>query len=131
MDTVHPNLQLLQRLDIHNLDSCKDIISEDFVFHYFNPNLFDLEGDYVGLAGLQDFFRTLGEKMTGTFNVEPISATAVGNELVVSQTRNSMTFQKRPIVIDVVVVWRFVDGKIAEAWDIPSAYTEVAVEEAN
>ena len=48
---------------------------------------------------------------------------AVGDELVVVQTRNSLTLEGQPITIDVVVVWRIVDGRITEVWDIPSAYT--------
>ncbi len=58
--------------------------------------------------------------------VKPISMTAVGDELVVVQTRNTMTLQGQPIAIDVVVVWRFVDGRIAEVWDIPSVYASAA-----
>jgi len=30
------------------------------------------------------------------------------------------------IALDVAVVWRIVDGKFAEAWDIPSAFTLAA-----
>ena len=49
--------------------------------------------------------------------------TAVGDELVVTHTKNRMTLQGRPIATDVVVVWRIVDGRIAEVWDIPSVHT--------
>ena len=34
-----------------------------------------------------------------------------------------MTLQGRPIAIDVVVVWRIVDDRISEVWDIPSVHT--------
>ncbi len=50
--------------------------------------------------------------------MEPISATAVGDELVVTQTKNTMTIQGQTIVSDVVAVWRIIEGRIAEVWDI-------------
>jgi len=34
-----------------------------------------------------------------------------------------MTLQGRPVAIDAVAVWRIVDGRIAEVWDIPSVHT--------
>jgi hypothetical protein len=123
MEKPHPNLLLLERLDIRNIDACKDLFDDSFVFHYFNPNLPDLEGDYVGVEGLKNFFSTLGEMTSGSFEVLPVSATPVGDELVVVQTRNKLTLDQQPIAIDVVVVWRAVDGKFREAWDIPSAYS--------
>ncbi len=126
MTKEHPNILLLSKLDIRDLDASEPLFSEDFVWHYFNPKLRDLEGSYAGVDGLRTFFGRLAGKSEGTFKVEPISATPVGNELVVVRTRNSMAFDKDPIAVDVVVVWRVVDGKIAEGWDIPSAYTLAA-----
>jgi predicted SnoaL-like aldol condensation-catalyzing enzyme len=93
------------------------------VWHYLNPKLPDLQGDYVGLKGLQAFFKTLGEKTAGTFKVEPVSVTAVGDELVVAHVRDTLTIQTQSIAIDAVAVWRIVNGRISEAWDIPSVYT--------
>jgi len=52
-----------------------------------------------------------------------ISVNAFGDELVVIHVRNSMSIEGQSIAIDAVVVWRIVNGKIAEAWDIPSAHT--------
>lgn len=126
MNTAHPNLLLLGQLDLRDLESCKDLIAENFVFHYFNPKLPDLEGDYVGHEGFKNFFDRLAQMTSGTFEVQPITATPVGDELVVVQTRNTLTLDSHAIAIDVVVVWRFVDGKFAEAWDIPSVYTLAA-----
>lgn len=50
--------------------------------------------------------------------------TAVGDELVVVQTKNTMILEGEAIAVDVVIVWRIVDGRIKEVWDIPSAYTQ-------
>ncbi|MEM8876832.1 MAG: nuclear transport factor 2 family protein [Pseudomonadota bacterium] len=120
----HPNISLLERLDPSDLASSTELFSEDVVFHYFNSELPDLNGDYVGVAGIRTFFETLGQKTAGTFKVTPVSATAVGDELVVTQTRNTLTLEGEAIAIDVVVVWRFINGRIAEVWDIPSVYTQ-------
>ncbi|MCR9136656.1 MAG: nuclear transport factor 2 family protein [Alphaproteobacteria bacterium] len=130
MTADHPNVRLLKQLDLGNLGAMTDLFAPDFVWHYFNPKLPDLEGDYAGLDGLQRFFRNLGGKSAGTFKVEPISVTAYGDELVVAHVRDTMAIDGQSIVLDALAVWRMVDGRIAEGWDIPainaaSALTEV------
>ncbi|GGH41368.1 hypothetical protein SAMN05444007_11922 [Cribrihabitans marinus] len=123
MNADHPNLALLSKLDIRDLDASAPLFSDDFVWHNFNPNLPDVEGDYAGLDGLKQFFATIAGKTSGTFRVVPVSAFPFGDELVVVHARDFMEFDGNPIGIDVAVVWRIVEGKIAEGWDIPSAFT--------
>ncbi len=83
-----------------------------------------MQGDYVGLSGLQDFFARLAKMTDGTFKVNPVSFTPIGDELVVLHSKNTMTSFGRQVEIDVVVVWRIVEGRIAEVWDIvPSVHT--------
>jgi len=126
MAQEHPNISLIKRLNPLDMASAIDLFADDVVFHYFNPKLPDLQGDYVGPAGIRQFFDAIGALSQGTFNVEPRAVTPVGDELVVVQTRNTMTFEGEPIAIDVMVVWRIVEGRITEVWDIPSAYTLAA-----
>lgn len=123
MTEEHPNVSLMKHLDPANLAGCTELFADNVVFHYFNPNLPELQGDYVGLAGIRRFFAAIHAQSAGTFKVEPVSITPAGDELVVVRTKNTLTLKNRPIAIDVVVVWRIVDGRIAEVWDIPSAYT--------
>lgn len=122
MNGAHPNLALLKRLDFSDLAGAADLFSEDFVWHFFNPRLPDVQGDYHGVSGLQSFFEKLGAATNGTFKVDPISVTPVGDELVVMHNRNRLTFQGVPVETDVVVVWRIVDGRFSEVWDIPSIH---------
>ena len=119
---VHPNIVLLQQLDIRNLDSCTHIIADNFKWHYFNPNLPELEGDYSGIEEFRGFFAKLADISNGSFKVDAIDTRAVGDELVVTQTCNQLALNGEAIEFDVVVVWRIVDGKIVEGWDIPSVY---------
>ena len=126
MTEDHPNLALLSKLDIRDLDASASLFSDDFVWHYFNPKLPDVEGDYIGVDGLKKFFATIAGKTDGTFKVEPISTTPIGEELIVVHVRDTMELEENSIAVDVVVVWRIVEGKIAEAWDIPSAFTLAA-----
>ena len=119
----HPNLVLLSKLNILDLDKSAELFSDGFVWHYFNPNLPDVQGDYVGVEGLKKFFEKIHGKTKGTFRVEPISATPIGEELVVIHARDTLELDAKSIAVDVVVVWRIVDGRFAEAWDIPSAFT--------
>jgi ketosteroid isomerase-like protein len=123
MAEEHANVSLLKRLDLSNLAAAADLFAQDVVFHYFNPRLPDVQGDYVGLTGIRAFFEKIGVLTGDTFRVEPVSITAVGDELVVTQTRNGLTVQGQTIAMDVVVVWRLVDGRIAEVWDIPSVHS--------
>jgi len=98
------------------------LIAEDFVWHFFNFRLPDLEGDYVGLSSLQDFFTALANSTSGTFEAKPIFAIPMGDELVVTHVQERMALDGEAIELDAVVVWRIVAGQIAEAWDIPSLY---------
>lgn len=123
MTKEHPKIALLSKLDLRNLAGSANLFSDDFVWHYFNPNLPDIEGDYSGVAGLAEFFAKLGGETRGSFKVERISATSIGDELVVVHVRNSMERNGEVIAVHAAVVWRLVDGKIVEAWDIPSVYT--------
>lgn len=122
----HPNIRLMQRLDLRNLGASAALFAEDFVWHYFNPKLPDMQGDYEGLEGLQTFFQTIGAKSSGTFSVQPLSATPMGDELVVVHVRDTMVLDGEALAIDAVVVWRIVDGRIAEAWDIPAVHVPAA-----
>ncbi|MEM6840644.1 MAG: nuclear transport factor 2 family protein [Bacteroidota bacterium] len=129
MNHEHPNITILNKFDPTNVAGTADILAEDAVWHFFNPLLPDVQGDYVGLQGFQDFFKNIGGRTDGTFQVNPVSATAIGDELVVVHSKNTMVLKDQPIEIDVVVVWRIVNGKITEVWDIPSVYT-VQIKEA-
>lgn len=118
----HPNLVILSRIDHANIAASADVFAEDVVWRFFNPKLPEVHGDYVGLAGIQTFFEKLMARTEGTFEIRPVSATPVGDELVVVTTKNRLTLDDAKIETDVVVVWRFVEGKVAEVWDIPSVY---------
>ncbi len=123
MTEEHPNVALLKKFNPADPAGAADLLADNFVWHYFNPVLPDLQGDYAGAAGLQAFFEKIGGESKGTFRVQPISATPVGDELVVVQTRNTLVLEEQQIEFDVVVVWRVVDGRIAEGWDIPAVHT--------
>jgi ketosteroid isomerase-like protein len=126
MTEEHPNVSLIKRLDPSDLAGAKDLFAENVVFHYFNPNMPELQGDYVGLDGIRTFFEMIGERTGGTFKVNPVSITAAGDELVVVRSRNTLTIGDRDIALDVVVVWRVLDGRIVEVWDIvPTQPSEV------
>lgn len=122
--TEHPNVSLFNQLDPANVAKSADIFSEDFVWHFFNPSLPQIEGDYVGLEGLQRFFEVISVLTEGTFQVEPISLTPVGDELVIAHVKDRMVLKGNPIELDAVVVWRVVNGLLAEAWDIPSVHSD-------
>ncbi|NNC36479.1 MAG: nuclear transport factor 2 family protein [Acidimicrobiales bacterium] len=124
MTDPHPNLAVLARLNPADMAGSADAFAPDVVFHYFNPHLPDLTGDYIGREGVVAFFAKIGAKSKGTFTVTPQSIHPFGDELVVTHTINTMTLNDDlDISTQVVVVWRIVDGLIREVWDIPSVFT--------
>ena len=124
MAGIHPNIALLEHVNPVDLDAASDVIAEDFVWHYVNPRLPEIQGDYVGLEGFRSFFEKLAVRTGGTFKVSPVSITPYGDELVVVHTRNSLNLDGQSNTVDVIIVWRIVDGKLAEAWDIPSVHAQ-------
>ncbi len=118
MSGNHPNVALLKRLDLRDIAASEALIADDVVWHYSNPNLPDMQGDYVGLNSVRSFFDSIARKTGGTFDIHPISITPVGDGLVVVQSRNTLTLAGRAVAVDVVVVWRIVDGRVVEVWDI-------------
>jgi len=122
-NTLHPNMALLMKLDIQHLDACREAFADNFIWHYFNPRLPELEGDHCGFEGLKGFFAELNKKSNSSFQVKVIDARPVGDELVVTQVCNRMELDGNAMEFDAVVIWRVVGSKIAEAWDIPAVNT--------
>ena len=97
--------------------------ADDFVFHYINPQLPDLHGDYIGFDGTAELFQRLEQVSETGFRNVPHSLTPYGNELLVAFATNTLSINGTEIDVDAVVVWRVVNGKIQEAWDIPAVNT--------
>ncbi|GAB5400566.1 MAG: hypothetical protein Aureis2KO_21510 [Aureisphaera sp.] len=123
MNKEHPNINILMRFNPADPDTLAEVLAEDFVWHYINPELSDLEGDYFGLSGLKDFFNRLAGRTGGSFKVNPVSITPMGDELIITHVKDTMSLDGGPMEIDAIVVWCIIDGKIKEAWDIPIVHT--------
>ena len=123
MPDEHPNIALLKRFNPASVAETADVFAEDAIWHYYNPRLPDLHGDYFGPAGVQAFFEKLRLLSGSAFSINPISVTPVGNELVVVHRLQKIELEGQPIESFVVAVFRIVDGRIAEVWDIPSIHT--------
>ncbi len=128
MDREHPNIEVLKKLDLTNLEASAEVFADDFIWHYINPQLPEVEGDYFGLSGLMDFFDLLGNRTEGSFEVNPISISPLGNHMVVTHVKDTMVLDNGPMEIEAVVLWCIVDGKIKEAWDIPVIPTAKVLE---
>lgn len=101
-----------------------ELFADDLVWHYVNPVLPELDGDHHGVDGLARFFERLSEGGgEAGFRVEPRSLVPHGDELVVACVTNTVGLGDEVIEFDAVVVWRIVDGRISEAWDIPAINT--------
>lgn len=98
-------------------------VAPDFVFHFFNPQFPDLDGDHHGLDGVHTLFAELGGRSDSGFHNQPHSLTAYGDELVVAYATNTIGFGGATLDVDAIVVWRVVEGRLQEAWDIPAVNT--------
>ena len=122
-ETVHPNMSVLAKLNLQDIAACRDVFADNFIWHYFNPRLPELEGDHIGIDGIKSFFAKLSEKSNSSFQQKLIDARPAGDELVITQVCNRMDLEGNAIEVDAVVIWRIVGGKIAEVWDIPAVNT--------
>ena len=120
MSHEHQNISILKKFDPTNIAACKEVLAEDVIFHYFNPNLPNLSKDYVGREGIEAFFKKIAQFSKGTFKTNPVSAQTFGDELVVVHSINTLSKEREDLAIDVAVVWRIVNDKIKEVWDIVS-----------
>ena len=119
MNNEHPNISILKKFNPSDPDTLAEVLAEDFVWHYINPQLPELEGDYAGLAGLKQFFQILGGRTKGSFQVNPLSINPMGDELISTHVKDTMSLDGQQLEIDAVVLWCIIGGKIKEAWDIP------------
>lgn len=119
---AHPRFAVLGRffeLIAGRTTDAAGLFLENFVWHYSNPHLPELEGDYAGPEGLRAFFTKLGARMKGTFRLDhQPKVLYVGEELVAFHLHHVMEKDGEPLEADAVVVFRILEGRIAEAWDI-------------
>ena len=128
MNKEHPNISILKRFNPANPNTLAEVLAEDFVWHYINPKLTELEGDYSGLTGLKDFFQKIADRTSGSFKVNPISIIPLGDELIITHVKDTMVLDGRTMKVDAVVLWCIIDGEIKEAWDIPAIHTSKVIE---
>ncbi|WP_347926386.1 nuclear transport factor 2 family protein [Pontimicrobium sp. SW4] len=128
MNKEHPNISILKRFNPANPNTLAEVLAEDFVWHYINPKLTELEGDYSGLTGLTDFFQKIADRTSGSFKVNPISIIPLGDELIITHVKDTMVLDGRTMKVDAVVLWCIIDGEIKEAWDIPAIHTSKVIE---
>ena len=128
MNKEHPNIEVLKRLDLSNTTAIAEVLSKDFIWHYFNLELPEVHGDYHGVKGFTAFFKKMASNTGDTFKVNVISTTPMGDELVVTHVKDNMTLKGKSMEVDAVVVWSIANGMIQEAWDIPAIHSVKLIE---
>jgi uncharacterized protein len=122
----HSNISIVKRIGsairAGDIGGARDVLGEHVVWHYFNPRLPELAGDYVRIAAVAAFFESLARRTGETFRLEPVSANSAGDELVVTHARLQLTLDTRQIQTDAVVVWRLHNDRVVEVWDIPAVH---------
>ncbi|MCV3273750.1 nuclear transport factor 2 family protein [Roseobacter sinensis] len=126
MQADHANIDIIASIDTTDITANAELFHPDVVWHVFNPEAPELAGSYRGIDGIADFFHKVRAYGDGSFTIQPRAAWAVGDELVVVQSRNRLAQGDAEISFDVVVVWRITNGKVSEVWDIPAVQTAKA-----
>jgi len=80
MKKQHSNIELVKNFDPTNLAAVAEDLVEDFTWHFINPQLREIQGDYFGIEGLSGFFKRMAGHTAGTFNANPISITPIGDK---------------------------------------------------
>jgi Pyridoxamine 5'-phosphate oxidase len=97
-----------------------DVIAEDFVWHYVNPHLPDLTGEYEGIKGLRSWFENLQTISGSTFSSTSLETLAIGQEFVTERLQLVLSLGDVQIETDSIIVLKVAGGQIHEGWDIPS-----------
>ena len=110
-------LELLERflnLIPDKLANAEKLFADNFVWHYFNPALSQLEGSYNGIAGLQTFWQTLEGQSSAHIEVEVRQFISLGGELVAARLKPTRDSQ----ATEDLIIGRVVGDRIEEAWYI-------------
>jgi ketosteroid isomerase-like protein len=113
----HPNVLAVRRgYDAFNKgdsDTLVHLFDEAVVWHV--PGRSSIAGDYQGLEAIMAYFGTLDELTDGTYHAE--LQVAVGDEEhVISIDRSSASSNGSRYDENELVVFRFRDGLVVEAW---------------
>jgi ketosteroid isomerase-like protein len=113
----HPNVEAVRRgYELFNkgdLEGLADLFAEDVVWHV--PGRSPIAGDYQGRDATFAYFGQLDELTGSTYQAE--LHVAVGNEEhVVSIDQSSATRGDRSYEANELVVFRFRNGRVVEAW---------------
>lgn len=118
MTENHPDVPPGKGLDLRDLAGSKGLIAESAVWHKTSSSLSDMREDDVGLDGVHAFCEAIARKSCATFRIDPRSVTSVGEEGPVAPSPNTLTFEGRPVFLEVAKVWQIIDGRGGKVRDI-------------
>jgi steroid delta-isomerase-like uncharacterized protein len=113
----HPNVEIVRRgydaFNNRNMDALAALIAENVVWHVSGRSL--LAGDYHGRETTFAYFDRLHSLTNGTYQSE-LHVAVGGDEHVISIDNSSARRNGRTYEENELVVFRFRDGRIVEAW---------------
>ncbi len=102
------------------MESLRDFIADDVVWHV--PGSSPLAGEIHGIHALLDWFRRLRAATDGTFTLEEHDV--VGNDdHVVALSRMGAVRDRVVILVDVISVFHYREGRQLERWFHPTDLT--------
>lgn len=93
-------------------------LADDYVCH--TPGQNPTAGHFVGPDGMRRHGQQMRDLTSGTFKAAPRATILVDDDFALVPTRvRASRPDGRQLDMDAFGVWRFVDGKIAEHWEMP------------
>jgi hypothetical protein len=115
----HPNAELWRKgqeaFSRRDFDAVREVWADDIVYHF--PGTSHLAGDHKGLQAVQAFFAKLVEMNVQITEVHDVLAS---DEHVVALVRATASRQGRELSLNQANVYNVRDGKVAEAWLLPT-----------
>ncbi|WP_084532526.1 hypothetical protein [Arenibacter palladensis] len=119
---THPNIKLLQELNLKDRTSMERKFSKSIIWRFFNPVIPEISGDYKGIDGILKLFQKLEIISFGSFKYESKKHIPIGDELIISHVNSKLQINGTHVGFDTVLVCRIINNKITEIWNIPSVY---------
>ena len=118
----HPNAELWRKgqaaFSRRDTNALKEVWSDDIVYHL--PGTSHLAGDHRGIDAVQALFAQImatGGRITDVHDV------LAGDDHVVALIRLTLSRENRDLTVNLANIYHVRDGKLTEAWLLPTDQT--------
>ncbi len=118
----HPNAELWRKgqeaFSRRDMDSLRTFWADDIVYHV--PGAHPIAGEHKDLNGVLAFFARLADLTGGTVRIVDVHDVFANDEHVVALLRFTASRQGKQLSWDQTHIYHISEGKITEAWLVPT-----------